>query len=121
DFALQKYFFAKQLRMSHEEVRKEFKELEGDPHVKMHRRALARQLLEQPPAKPKPVEEADMLVINPTHFAVALFYRPEQTPLPRLIDKATDADARALIARAQAAGVPVIQCVWLARTLYRED
>ena len=43
------------------------------------------------------------------------------TPLPRLIDKATDADARALIARAQAAGVPVIQCVWLARTLYRED
>lgn len=121
DFALQKYFFAKRLRMSHEEVHKELKELEGDPHIKMHRRSLARQLIEQPPAKPRPVEEADMLLINPTHFAVALFYRPEQTPLPQLIDKGSAAKAQALIERALAARVPVIQCIWLARTLYRED
>ncbi|MHA6494942.1 type III secretion system export apparatus subunit SctU [Pseudomonas borbori] len=121
DFALQKYFFVKRLRMSHEEVRKEFKTLEGDPLIKLQRRNLARQLLEQPASKPKPVEEADMLLINPTHFAVALFYRPEETPLPQLIDKGADDQARALIERAKAARVPIIQCVWLARTLYRED
>ncbi|MFL6965654.1 type III secretion system export apparatus subunit SctU [Pseudomonas alvandae] len=122
DFGLQKYFFAKRLRMSEEEVRKEFKEMEGDPHVKMHRRSLARQLIDQPASQEtKPVEEADMLVVNPTHYAVALFYRPEQTPLPQLITKGVDADARALIERAKAARVPVIQCIWLARTIYRED
>jgi len=122
DFGLQKYFFAKRLRMSEEEVRKEFKEMEGDPHVKMHRRSLARQLVDQPVSKEtKPVEEADVLVVNPTHFAVALLYQPEETPLPQLITKGVDADARALIERAKAARVPVIQCIWLARTIYRED
>jgi type III secretion protein U len=120
DFGLQKYFFAKRLRMSEQEVRKEFKELEGDPHVKMHRRSLARQLVEQPASETRPLEDADMLVVNPTHFAVALFYRPEETPLPQLIHKGVDADARALIERAKAAQIPVIQCVWLARTIYRE-
>ena len=110
------------LRMSEEEVRKEFKEMEGDPHVKMHRRSLARQLVDQPVNKEtKPVEDADMLVVNPTHFAVALLYRPEETPLPQLIVKGVDAEARALIERAKAARVPVIQCIWLARTIYRED
>lgn len=122
DFGLQKYFFAKRLRMSEEEVRKEFKELEGDPHVKMHRRNLARQLAGQPSETPsKPVEDADMLVVNPTHFAVALRYRPEEAALPQLIVKGVDAEARALIERAKAARVPVIQCIWLARTIYRED
>lgn len=122
DFGLQKYFFAKRLRMSEEEVRKEFKEMEGDPHVKMHRRNLARQLAGQSAEKEaKPVEDADMLVVNPTHFAVALRYRPEETALPQLIVKGVDAEARALIERAKAARIPVIQCIWLARTIYRED
>ncbi|BBP67639.1 EscU/YscU/HrcU family type III secretion system export apparatus switch protein [Pseudomonas sp. Cab53] len=122
DFGLQKYFFAKRLRMSEEEVRKEFKEMEGDPHVKMHRRNLARQLAGQSAEKEaQPVEDADMLVVNPTHFAVALRYRPEETALPQLIVKGVDAEARALIERAKAARIPVIQCIWLARTIYRED
>ena len=62
-----------------------------------------------------------MLVVNPTHFAVALLYRPEEAALPQLIVKGVDAEARALIERAKAARVPVIQCIWLARTIYRED
>jgi len=122
DFGLQKYFFAKRLRMSEEEVRKEFKEMEGDPHVKMHRRNLARHLAGPSAEKEaKPVEDADMLVVNPTHFAVALRYRPEETALPQLIVKGVDAEARALIERAKAARIPVIQCIWLARTIYREN
>ncbi|AHF67071.1 type III secretion system export apparatus subunit SctU [Pseudomonas cichorii] len=124
DFALQKYFFIKGQRMSHEDIRKEYKESEGDPHMKSHRKSLAREISEKPgsaaPAQ-APVEDADMLLVNPTHFAVALFYRPEQTPLPRIICKGRDADARELIERARKAGVPVVRFVWLARTLYREN
>ncbi|MFJ4192623.1 type III secretion system export apparatus subunit SctU [Pseudomonas sp. NPDC089534] len=124
DFALQKYFFIKGQRMSHEDVRKEYKEMEGDPHMKSHRKSLARELTQQPagaaPAK-APVEDADLLLVNPTHYAVALFYRPQQTPLPRIVCKGHDAEARALIERARQAGVPVIRFVWLARTLYRSE
>lgn len=121
DFTLQKYFFAKRMRMTQVEVVKEYKDMEGDPHVKGQRRSLAYQLAqEEPKVKLPKLEESDMLVVNPTHFAVALYYRPGKTPLPQLVAKGTDANARALIDRAKAADVPVIQCVWLARTLYEK-
>lgn len=119
DLVLVKYFFAKRMRMTQVEVVKEYKDMEGDPHVKGQRRSLAYQLAqEEPKVKLPKLEEADMLVVNPTHFAVALYYRPGKTSLPLLVDKGTDAQARKLIQRAKAAEVPVIQCVWLARTLY---
>lgn len=122
DVALQKYFHAKKLRMSHEDIKNEYKQSEGDPHVKGHRKQLAHELLNQAPSSappPKPVEEADMVVVNPTHYAVALFYRPGETPLPRIHCKGEDNDALDLIARAKAAKVPVVQSIWLARTLYK--
>ena len=119
DMTMQKYFFAKRMRMTQVEVVKEYKDMEGDPHVKGQRRQLAHELAqEEPKVKLPKLEEADMLVVNPTHFAVALYYRPGQTPLPLLISKGTDDEARKLIARAKAAEVPVIQCVWLARTIH---
>jgi len=119
DVTMVRYFFAKRLRMTQVEVVKEYKDMEGDPHVKGQRRALAQQLAqEEPKVKLPKLEESDMLVVNPTHFAVALYYRPGKTPLPLLVEKGTDANARQLIARAKAADIPVIQCVWLARTLY---
>ncbi|MCK8367011.1 EscU/YscU/HrcU family type III secretion system export apparatus switch protein, partial [Erwinia amylovora] len=92
DFGLQKYFFIKQQRMSHQDSRDEHKQSEGDPHMKGHRHALAHELLNQPATavKSKPVEEADLLLVNPTHSAVALYYRPELTPLPRIICKGED-------------------------------
>lgn len=119
DLALQKYFFAKRMRMTQVEVVKEYKDMEGDPHVKGQRRQLAYEMAnEEPKVKLPKLEESDMLVVNPTHFAVALYYRPGKTPLPMLVEKGTDAQARELIDRAKAADIPVIQCVWLARTLY---
>ncbi len=121
DLALQKYFFAKRMRMTQVEVVKEYKDMEGDPHVKGQRRQLAYELAnEEPKVKLPKLEESDMLVVNPTHFAVALYYRPGKTPLPLLVEKGTDAQARKLIDRAKAANIPVIQCVWLARTLYKQ-
>nr|WP_298166967.1 type III secretion system export apparatus subunit SctU [uncultured Pseudomonas sp.] len=123
DFGLQKFFFLKRQRMSKEDIRNEHKQAEGDPHTKGHRKSMARQLIDQPPSKPKPsrTEKADMLLVNPTHFAVALYYRPDTTPLPRILYKGQDADARELIAQAQEDGIPVIRYIWLARTLYKSD
>src|SRR3546814_19904259 len=113
---------AERLRKIGGGVRKGVKEMEGDPHVKMHRRSLARQLVEQPVSKEtKPVEDADMLVVNPTHFDVALLYRPEETARKQLIGKGVDGEARAMIEGPTAARVPVIQRNWLARTMYREE
>lgn len=122
DLIMVRHFFAKRMRMTQVEVVKEYKDMEGDPHVKGQRRALAQQLAqEEPKVKLPKLEEADMLVVNPTHYAVALYYRPGKTPLPLLVSKGTDAEARKLIDRAKAAEVPVIQCVWLARTLYTKE
>lgn len=122
DLVMVKHFFAKRMRMTQVEVVKEYKDMEGDPHVKGQRRALAHQMAqEEPKVKLPKLEEADMLVVNPTHFAVALYYRPGKTALPLLVSKGTDDDARKLIRRAKAADVPVIQCVWLARTLYTKQ
>ncbi|MBP2844515.1 type III secretion system export apparatus subunit SctU [Dickeya oryzae] len=121
DFGLQKYYFLKQQRMSHEDIRNEFKNSEGDPHMKGHRKSVAQEILNEPAsprAKPN-IEDADLLLVNPTHYAVALFYRPGKTPLPRILLKGEDEQAKALIARAQHANVPVIRFIWLARTLYR--
>lgn len=71
DLVLQKHFFAKRMRMTQVEVVKEYKDMEGDPHVKGKRRALAQELAqEEPKVKLPKLEESDMLVVNPTHFAV---------------------------------------------------
>jgi type III secretion protein U len=120
DFAIQKYFHAKELRMSAEDIKQEYKNSEGNPEVKAHRRKLAQEVLNQPVQVPlKPLKDADVLIVNPTHYAVALHYRPGDTALPRIHRKALDERALALIEEAKAEAIPVVQCIWLARTLYR--
>ncbi|WP_158783747.1 type III secretion system export apparatus subunit SctU [Pantoea sp. BAV 3049] len=121
DFGLQKYFFLKQQRMSHEDIRNEFKQSEGDPHMKGHRKSMSQQILNEAP-KPRrevAVEEADMVLINPTHFAVGLYYRAGETPLPRLLFKAEGYEAQDIIEEAKTRNMPVIRFVWLTRTLFR--
>jgi len=121
DFGIQKYFFLKQQRMSHDDIKNEYKQSEGDPHMKGHRRQVAQEILHEEPKAPRQVavEEADVLLVNPTHFAVGLYYRPGETPLPRLLFKASDEEARQLIEQAQRKKMPVIRFIWLTRTLYR--
>jgi type III secretion protein U len=117
DYGVQRYFFMKSMRMSREEIEKEHKENEGDPHVKSHRRQLAREFLQDDPVA-RTREEANAVVVNPTHFAVSLSYFPEKTPLPTVVARGQDNVARAMVAAAQEARIPVIRYVWLARTLY---
>lgn len=115
DFAIQKYFHASSLKMSMEEIKKEYKESEGDPMLKSVRKQLAREwAMENPAAK---TAKANALVVNPTHFAVALLF-DSTTPVPLVLAKGKDDTAHAMIARAKECGIPVIRHVWLARTLY---
>jgi len=121
DFAIQKYFYMKQNRMSHEDIKNEHKQLEGDPHAKGHRKQVAHEILNGPVKRisQKRVEDADVLMVNPTHFAVGLFYNPDETMLPKVIFKAKDDEAKEVIAMAHAAKKPVVRYIWLTRNLYR--
>jgi type III secretion protein U len=126
DFGMQKYFHLKSLRMSKDDIKQEYKNSEGDPHTKGHRRSEAQRLANEDiptPQKQQPqnLGEADALIVNPTHFAVALYYRPEITPLPKIICKGMDNDALDLISQAKKNNIPIIRFVWLARTLHKED
>ncbi len=93
DVPWQMYSHAKKLRMTKEEVKREFKESEGDPHIKgkirQQQRAMARRRMM---AK---VPQADVIVTNPTHFAVALKYADDSMRAPRVIAKGMDLVARA--------------------------
>ena len=116
DFAMQKYFHTKELMMDMEELKREHKESEGDPMVKGQRKQLARQWANEAPAAR--TEDANAVVVNPTHFAVALFFDPSQAMVPQVLAKGRDETAHAMIARARELGIPVIRHVWLARTLF---
>lgn len=120
DFSKQKYFFSKKMRMSFNDLKKEGKETQGNPEIKFAQRERAMELLaeSEEESEPRRVEDADMLVVNPTHLAVALYYRPQETPLPRLLEKGQDASALELIKRAKKAEVPVLQCIRVARAIY---
>lgn len=122
DFAVQKYFHKKELMMDQEEIKREHKESEGDPLIKGQRKRLARQWANEAPAAK--TEDANAVVVNPTHFAVAMFYDQAQAMVPVVLAKGKDEVAQAMIRRAHECGIPVIRHVWLARTLYatcRED
>lgn len=116
DFAMQKYFHIQSLKMDMEEIKREFKESEGDPMVKGQRKQLAREMLEESPVNM--VQDANAVVVNPTHFAVALSYKPEVVGVPVVLAKGKEETARAMIQRAKECGIPVIRHVWLARTLF---
>lgn len=115
DFAMQKYFHTKSLNMDMEEIKREYRESEGDPMVKGMRKQLARQLAMEGPASS--TQQANAVVVNPTHFAVAMLF-DHTTPVPVVLAKGRDEIAQAMIARAKECGIPVIRHVWLARTLY---
>jgi type III secretion protein U len=116
DFAVQKYFHKKDLMMDKEEIKREHKESEGDPMIKGKRKQLARQWANESPAAK--TESANAVVVNPTHFAVAMYYDAEQVMVPQVLAKGKDEVAQAIIQRARECGIPVIRHVWLARTLY---
>ena len=116
DLVSQRFFHTKSLMMGMDEIKREYKESEGDPMIKGTRKQLARQWANEGPTAR--TEEANAVVVNPTHFAVAMRYDQESAPVPMVLAKGKDEVAQAMIARAHACNIPVIRHVWLARTLY---
>jgi type III secretion protein U len=118
DVALQIYNFMKQQRMTKEEVKRERKDQDGDPHIKSQRRRLAREIAQGTGGVP--LKKANVLVTNPTHYAVALYYEADVTDLPLVIAKGTDDDALALRRQAMRLNVPIVEDRPLARALYAD-
>lgn len=105
----------KKLKMSRYEIQQEHKQSDGDPHMKAHRKSTALAMSRN--RMMAEVAEADVLLVNPTHVAVALKYDPARGA-PRVVAKGSDEIARKLRERAQEARVPMVQDIPLARALH---
>ncbi|MGC2300871.1 MAG: EscU/YscU/HrcU family type III secretion system export apparatus switch protein, partial [Acidobacteriaceae bacterium] len=106
------------LRMSKQDLRDEFKEMEGSPQVKARIRGLRRQLRRR--QLKADVSRASVVVTNPTHYAVALSFDFETMDPPRVLAKGRDLLAAQIREEAQWAGVPIVENPPLARSLYRQ-
>jgi len=115
DFFLQYRKFKHDQKMTFEELKREHKENNGDPHVKGRRKQLGRQMLRAPR---RSLATANVVVTNPTHFAVALEYRPPEVPIPRVVARACDDAAQEVKAQARELGITMIENVPLARGLF---
>jgi flagellar biosynthetic protein FlhB len=116
DYMIQKKQYMKKMMMSKEDVKQEHKEQEGDPHVKHMRKHLFQQLMHGNIARAVP--KATAVVVNPTHYAVALRYDEEAMNAPRVTAKGLDAMALRIIDIARQHGVPVVRNIELAHILY---
>lgn len=116
DFAYQKIKFKKDMKMTKQEVKDEYKMTEGNPEIKGRIRRIQRQMAMS--RMMQSVPEADVVVRNPTHFAVALKYDPEKHAAPVVLAKGQDYLALRIVRTAEEHGVSVIENRPLARALY---
>ena len=117
DFGFQKYRLLEQLKMTKQEVREEFKELEGDPLVRARIRRIQRELARR--RMMAEVPKADVVITNPTHYAVALKYTMESMEAPQVVAKGVGFLALKIKELAQQHGVPMVENKALAQTLYK--
>jgi flagellar biosynthetic protein FlhB len=117
DYALQRYRIEKQLKMTKQEVKEEMRRMEGDPKIKQRRRQIAMQIAHQRLRKDVPT--ADVIVTNPTEFAIALKYDNGTMHAPRVIAKGRGAMAKRIREIAIASGVPILERKPLARALFK--
>jgi flagellar biosynthesis protein FlhB len=115
DAAWQRFSFLKKMRMSMRDIKQEMKESEGDPHIKGQRQQVQHEWTQGSAARS--TADAHVLVVNPTHIAVAIAYDKASCPIPTVVALGHDDDALRLRAVAQDAGVPVLRNVPLARQL----
>ncbi len=116
DVPYQKWSYMKRLKMSKEEVRRENKESEGDPHVKGRIRAKQREMAQR--RMMAEVPKANVVVTNPTHYAVALKYDGETMAAPQVVATGKDAVAAKIRELARDNGVPMLEAPALARALF---
>lgn len=117
DYAFQRYIYIESLKMTKQELKEEYKEMEGDPQIKarirdMQRRLLSRKMIQEVP-------KADVVITNPTHIAVALKYEPTHMRAPVVVAKGEGLFARKIREVAKENNVYVIENKPLARELYK--
>ncbi len=118
DYIVQRRQFKESMKMTKQEVKEEFKELEGDPEVKSHLENAQRALLQQ--NIHRAVKEADVLITNPTHFAVALEWKRDSKDFPEVTAKGEDLTAQNMKRIARENDVPIVENRPLARGLYAD-
>ena len=118
DYLYQWWEYERQLRMSKQEIKEEYKQTEGDPQVKGKIKEIQRQRAQT--RMMQQVPQADVVIRNPTHFAVALRYKPEQDNAPIVLAKGQDELAMRIVRKAEEHQIKVIENVPLARALYAD-
>jgi len=116
DVPLQKFLHKSRLKMSHQEFKEEHKESDGNPQVKGKLRQRQRELAQS--GSVSAVPKADFVVMNPTHFAVAIRYDEQTMRAPQVISKGADLLAMRIRDLARSHSIPVLQSPMLARALY---
>ena len=119
DLMYQRYEFTKQQRMSRRDIKDEFKQAEGDPMVKARLRSIRMEKARQRMMAAVPL--ADVVVTNPTHFAVALKYDEAEMEAPVVVAKGADFVAQRIRKIAQENDVPIVENPPLARALFTVD
>lgn len=117
DYAYQRFEHGRSLRMTREELRQEMREGEGDPQVRSHRRRQRQQLLRD--GINQRLAQASVVLTNPTHYAVALYYQPGATEAPVVVARGRGRLAARIQRLAHRYGVPVRQNPPMARALYQ--
>ena len=117
DYAIQRYRHERQLKMTKQEVKDEMRRMEGDPQIKQRRRQIALQRTKQRIQAEVPT--ADVVVTNPTEFAVALKYDSATMTAPKVVAKGQGHIATLIRQVAIANGVPILERKPLARALYK--
>jgi flagellar biosynthetic protein FlhB len=118
DYALQRWKYEHDLRMTHQEVREEMKNLQGDPAIVARRRAIQRQMVLNRISSSVP--KADVVVTNPTELAVAIQYEPEEMAAPIVVAKGAGVLAQRIRRLALEHNIPIVERKPLAQLLYRE-
>ena len=118
DLAFQKYNFGKEMKMEKFEVKQEFRDTEGDPHMKSRRKQVAQELAYQ--EGPAAARRARAIITNPIHLAVAIEYHEETEPAPKIITMGQGIMADKIVRVGQDAHVPIMRNVSLAQTLFQK-
>jgi flagellar biosynthesis protein FlhB len=116
DYAYQRFDHEKKLKMSHQELKEERKQMEGDPQIKSRIRSLQREMARR--RMMEQVPKATVVVTNPTHIAIALRYEPKENDTPIVVAKGKRAIAERIRTIAREHGIPIIENKPLARAMY---
>ena len=118
DVAYTRWDYSKKMRMSRREVRDEHKQREGDPRIRSRLRQLRAEMLKQSRSLHS-VRDADVLITNPTHLAVAISYRHGEMPAPKMLAKGAGSLAKKMREVAHQRHIPVVENRPLARAMYK--